>query len=192
MANSPSASAVCLWAVKGRSNKRLLGLAVPIHFYLSNKHFGGTSRFIINQFWLLAQSFFLLFLFFSLFTLIHFYAANSILYFTTRESRTVHRYTPLSFFPSFIELRYAQFGSRINYFLLLVDAVWCGKCEADPSRWCLFIIRHCRFVCQPGLRYRGLGSGRGQEWEFKFNLDSLISMGLCKGSAVETLSFISF
>lgn len=57
IANSSSASAVCLWAVKGRSNKRLLGLAVPIHFYLSNKHFGATSRFIINQFWLLAQSF---------------------------------------------------------------------------------------------------------------------------------------
>lgn len=35
----------------------------------------------------------------------------------------------------------------------------------------------------------GLGSGSGQEWEFKLNLDSLISMGLCKGSAAETLSF---
>lgn len=45
-------SSDCLWSLKGRSNKLLLGLCgwtLRINFYLSDKHLNSIGRFIINQ-----------------------------------------------------------------------------------------------------------------------------------------------
>lgn len=172
---------VCLWSVKGRSNKCLLGPVVERDtcFYLSNKHLTTNIKDLnhksVQDFLLRRPKHVADFSFLCFYFLIHFYGHNSILYFTICDT-CVHYFAFL--FLSFFLVSSNSAGSIIFFLIVcLMCRIQADFCRVGRKRlnstWCLFITQHCHFVCHSCdiLRFRLVYSSENvQERKFKFNL----------------------